>query len=145
MAKEMDVTAKLTREMRFNVKTGSGYEIDLDMAADEGGEGSGPQPMEMLLVGLAGCAGMSNLLILRKRKQDVRSYEIRIHGERADLHPQVFTEITVEHIITGSEIKPEIVERAMKMTEQKYCGASVMLEKTARINHRYRLIKFDEM
>jgi putative redox protein len=143
MAKEMDVTAKLTREMRFNVKTGSGYEIDLDMADGEGGEGTGPQPMEMLLVGLAGCAGMSNLLILRKRKQDVRAYEIRIHGERADLHPQVFTEITVEHIITGREIKPEIVERAMKMTEQKYCGASVMLEKTARMSHRYRLIHLD--
>jgi putative redox protein len=144
MAKEMDVVARLEGGMRFQVETGSGHQVRLDMAADEGGEGAGPQPMEMLLVGLAGCAGMSNLLILRKRKQDVRGYELRLHGERADLHPQVFIEITVEHIITGKGIKPEIVERAMRMTEQKYCGASVMLEKTARIRHTYRIIEADE-
>jgi putative redox protein len=140
MAKELDVNAKLAGGMRFDVETGSGYTISLDMAAGEGGDGSAPQPMEMLLVGLAGCAGMSNLLILRKRKQDVRDYAIRIHGERAAMHPQVFTEIAVEHVITGKDIKPEVVERAMLMTEQKYCGASVMLEKTAHITHTYQLI-----
>ncbi len=143
MAKQMDVSAKLAGGMRFDVETGSGYTMRLDMAAGEGGAGAGPQPMEMLLVGLAGCAGMSNLLILRKRKQDVRAYEIHIHGERAGAHPQVFTEITVEHIITGGQIKPEVVERAMLMTEQKYCGASVMLEKTARISHTYRIIEVE--
>lgn len=140
MAKEMDISARLTGGMRFDVETGSGYTLRLDMAEGEGGEGAGPQPMEMLLVGLAGCAGMSNLLILRKRKQDIRDYEIRIHGERAASHPQVFTEITVEHVLTGKEIKPEVVERAMQMTEQKYCGASVMLEKTAHISHTYRIV-----
>lgn len=141
MTKEMDVVARLESKMRFHVETGSGYQIRLDMAESEGGEGTGPQPMEMLLVGLAGCAGMSNLLILRKRKQDIRGYEIRIHGERADVHPQVFLDITVEHLITGREVKPEFVERAMRMTEQKYCGASVMLEKTARIRHTWRIIE----
>lgn len=141
MAKEIDMVARLASGMHFQVMTEKGYQIDLDMADDEGGEEQGPQPMEMLLVGLAGCAGMSNLLILRKRKQDVRQYEIRIHGERADLHPQVFIEITVEHLVTGKGIKPEIMERAMKMTEQKYCGASVMLAKTARIYQTYRLIE----
>ena len=141
MAKELDVSAHLASGMRFDVETGSGYTVRLDMAVGEGGEGAGPQPMEMLLVGLAGCTGMSTLLILRKRKQDVREYEIKIHGERAELHPQVFTEITVEHVITGKALKPEIVERALLMTEQKYCGASVMLEKTARIHHTYRLVE----
>ena len=140
MAKEMSVSAQLAGGMRFDVETGSGYTIRLDMAAGEGGAGAGPQPMEMLLVGLAGCAGMSNLLILRKRKQDVRAYEIHIHGRRAESHPQIFTEIIVEHVITGKDIKPEIVERALLMTEQKYCGASVMLEKTARISHTYRIV-----
>lgn len=143
MTKELDIAAKLAGGMRFDVKTGSGYEIRLDMAKGEGGEGAGPQPMEMLLVGLAGCAGMSTLLILRKRRQDVRSYEIRIHGERAELHPQVFTEITVEHVITGKALKPEVVERALLMTEQKYCGASVMLEKTAHICHTYRIVEIE--
>jgi putative redox protein len=141
MTREMDVVAHLEQGMRLNVETGSGYQIRLDMAEGEGGEGTGPQPMEMLLVGLAGCAGMSNLLILRKRKQDIQHYEIRVHGERAQTHPQVFLSITVEHVITGTAIKPEIVERALKMTEEKYCGASVMLEKTAQIRHSYRLIE----
>ncbi|MEO7021643.1 MAG: OsmC family protein [Ktedonobacteraceae bacterium] len=143
MTKELDVSAKLAGGMRFDVETGSGYEIRLDMAAGAGGEGTGPQPMEMLLVGLAGCAGMSTLLILRKRKQDVRDYAIKIHGERAEVHPQVFTEITVEHIITGKALKPEIIERALLMTEQKYCGASVMLEKTAHIRHTYRIVEVE--
>ena|SRR5260370_42275093 len=141
MAKELDVSASLAGGMRFDVETGSGYELRLDMAAGEGGEGAGPQPMEMLLVGLAGCAGMSTLLILRKRKQDVRDYALRIHGKRAEVHPQVFTEITVEHVITGKGMKPEVVERALLMTEEKYCGASVMLEKTAHISHTYRIVE----
>ena len=141
MTNVMDVSAKLTSGMSFTIETSSGYEIRLDMATGEGGESRGPQPMEMLLVSLAGCIGMSNLLILRKRKQDIQNYEIRIHGERADLHPQIFTDITVEHIITGQAVKPEVVERAMRMSEQKYCGVSVMLGKTARISHRYRLVQ----
>lgn len=143
MAKEMDVTARLVEGMRFDVETGSGSTIHLDMARDEGGAGVGAQPMEMLLVGLAGCAGMSNLLILRNRKQDVRNYEIHIHGTRAGSHPQVFTEITVEHVITGREIKSAVVERAILLTEQKFCGASVMLEKMARISHTYRIIALE--
>lgn len=143
MAKELDVRARLTGGMRFDVETGSGYEIRLDMATGTGGEGAGPQPMEMLLTGLAGCAGMSTLIILRKRKQDVRDYEIKVHGERAELHPQVFTDITVEHVITGKALKAEVVERALLMTEEKYCGASVMLGKTARIHHTYRLIEVE--
>src|SRR5579875_944130 len=131
MAKHMDINARLAGGMRF------------DMATGEGGEGAGPQPMEMLLVGLAGCAGMSNLLILRKRKQDVSDYEIRVHGERAEAHPQVFTEITVEHVITGRQIKPEMVEQAMLLTEQKYCGASAMLEKAAHISHIYKIVEVE--
>ncbi|HEU5378125.1 MAG TPA: OsmC family protein [Ktedonobacteraceae bacterium] len=141
MAKELDLTAKLMGGMRFHVETKSGHGIDLDMAPGEGGSGAGPQPMEMLLVGLAGCSGMSTLLILRKRKQDVRDYKITIHGERAELHPQVFTEITIEHEITGKALKPEVIERALLMTEQKYCGASIMLEKTAHLKHTYKIVE----
>lgn len=141
--REMDVTASLVGGMRFEVQTGSGHEIHLDMAVDEAGEGAGPQPMEMLLVGLAGCAGMSTLLILRKRKQDVRDYTLRIHGERAEHHPQVFMKIIVEHVITGKGVKAEVVERALLMTEQKYCGVSIMLEETAHISHIYRIIEVE--
>jgi putative redox protein len=140
MTKELNVTAKLTDGMHFAVETGSGYGVDLDMAVGSGGEGLGSQPMEMLLVGLAGCAGMSNLLILRKRRQDVRNYEIHIHGIRTETFPQVFTEIYVEHVITGKDLSEKVVERAMSMTEQKYCSANVMLEKTANIRHIYKII-----
>jgi putative redox protein len=140
MTQQLDVSAQLAGGMRFEVETGSGYALRLDMAREEGGEGAGAQPMEMLLVGLAGCAGMSNLLLLRRRGQDVHSYEIRIHGVRAGAHPQVFTQITVEHLISGVQIRPEEVERALRLTEQKYCGASAMLEQKARISHTWRLI-----
>jgi len=142
VAKEMMALARLDSGMRFEVKTGSGHTIPLDMAeGGEEGENAGARPMEMLLVGLAGCGGMSILLILRKRRQDVTGYELRVHGTRAEKHPQVFEEITVEHVFTGRGLQAEVVERAIRMTEEKYCGVSVMLEKMARIQHSYRIVE----
>lgn len=142
MTKEMMAQARLEGGMRFEVQTGSGHTILLDMAeGEEEGENAGPRPMEMLLVGLAGCAGMSILLILRKRRQEVTSYELRIHGTRAEKHPQVFEEITVDHVFTGRGLQAEVMERALRMTEEKYCGVSVMLEKMARIQHSYRIVE----
>lgn len=143
MVRQMAVTARLAGGMRFTVETGSGFALQLDMADGEGGDGAGAQSMEMLLVGLAGCAGMSNLLLLRRRGQDVQGYEIHIHGTRAAAHPQVFSAITVEHVLIGGRVRPEEVERALRLTEQKYCGASAMLEQTAHISHTWRVVPVD--
>ena len=135
------VRATLETGMRFDVETGSGHHILLDAAEHNGGQNTGPQPMELLLVGLAGCAGMDIIAILRKKRQDITAYEIRIHGERTEEYPRVFVEITVEHIFTGHAVHSEAVERAIQLTEERYCGASAILGKTATLTHTFRLIE----
>jgi putative redox protein len=144
MANEMTVRATLETGMRFDVETGSGHHIILDAAEQNGGEDSGPRPMEMLLVALASCSGMDIITILRKKRQDITGYELRVHGERTEVHPKIFVDITVEHIFTGRNIRPEAVERAIELTEERYCGASAMLGKTAILKHTFILFEEGE-
>jgi putative redox protein len=141
MTDAMNVRATLETGMRFDVETGSGHHVILDAAENNGGQDTGPRPMEMLLVALASCAGMDIISILRKKRQEISAYELRVHGLRAEEHPKVFVEITVEHIFTGHNIKPEAVERAIQLTEDRYCGASAMLGKAATIKNTFRIIE----
>jgi len=141
MANDMTVRGVLEDGMRFDIETGSGHHIILDAAEHNGGQDAGPRPMEMLLMALAGCAGMDIMAILRKKRQNVSAYEIRVRGARVEEYPKVFVKITVEHIFTGHALRPEAVQRAIDLTEEKYCGASAMLGKTATITHTYRLIE----
>ncbi len=97
--------------------------------------------MEMLLVGLAGCTGMDVLSILRKKRQRVTAFEVRVQGVRAETHPMVFEDITIEYIITGYDVQPEAVERSIELSMTRYCGASATLGKTARIKHKYCIIE----
>ena len=140
MTDAMTVRATLETGMRFDVETGSGHHVILDAAEHNGGQDSGPRPMEMLLVALASCSGMDIITILRKKRQEITAYELRVHGMRAEEHPKVFLDITVEHIFTGHNIRPEAVERAIELTEERYCGASAMLGKTATMTHTFSII-----
>lgn len=141
MANEMSVQAVLKAGMCFDVMTGSGHHMLLDAAEHNGGQDRGPRPMEMLLVALASCAGMDILSILRKKRQDIKAYEVRVHGDRTEEHPRIFVEITVEHIFTGHALQSEAVKRAIDLTEARYCGASAMLGKTAKLMHTFRIIE----
>ncbi|SRR6266566_53378 len=141
MANDMTVRATLETGMRFDVETGSGHHVILDAAEHNGGQNSGPQPMEMLLVALAGCSGMDILTILRKKRQDITGYELRIHGMRSEEHPKVYLDIILEHVFSGHNIRLEAVERAIELTEERYCGASAMLGKTATIGHTFSIIE----
>src|SRR6266571_9181520 len=140
MAEQMAVQARLGPGMRFDVVAGSDHHVTLD-AALPGGQNAGFRPMEMLLVGLAGCTGMDVISILRKKRQEVTAYEVHVQGVRAKEHPMVFVEITVEHVITGHHIQPEAVARAIELSETRYCGASAMLGKVAWLTHTYRIIE----
>lgn len=141
MANDMTVQAVLQKGMSFDVKTGSGHHILLDASEQNGGGDSGPRPMEMLLVALASCAGMDILSILRKKRQDITGYEVNVFGERTEEHPRVFTNITVEHVFTGRAIKPDAVQRAIDLTEERYCGASAMLRTAAQLIHTFRIVE----
>ena len=141
MANDMSVRAMLQEGMCFDVETGSGHHLLLDAAEHNGGQDKGPRPMEMLLVALATCSGMDILAILRKKRQNITAYEVRVLGERTEDHPKIFVEIAVEHIFTGHAIRPEAVQRAIELTEERYCGASAMLGKTAKLTHTFRVVE----
>ncbi|GAC1368250.1 MAG: OsmC family protein [Ktedonobacteraceae bacterium] len=135
MADEVEVRAVLTGEMRFAIDTDSGHKIVVD--SEE--ENAGARPMELLLVALAGCSGMDIITILRKKRQDITSYELKIHGSRAQEHPKVYKQITVEHILSGHNIQPAAVQRAIQLSEEKYCGVGNILDKTAIITHTFTI------
>jgi putative redox protein len=100
---------------------------------------AGTSPMELLLLGLAGCTGMDVISILRKKQQDVTGMEIQIGGLRADEHPKVYTDITVHFVITGHSVKSEAIERAIELSRDKYCGASATLKHTAAMTYTYEI------
>lgn len=144
MGEIMTVQTRLKEDMAFVAEAGSGHSVMLDAAEHGGGHDEGFRPMEMLLVGLSGCTGMDVISILRKKHQDVTAYEVRVRGERAEDHPMVFTDVTVEHIITGHNVSEEAVARAIELSETKYCGAGATISKTARLKHTYRIIESEE-
>ena len=144
MAETMTVQSRLAAGMRFEVEAGSGHHVTLDAAEHSGGHNEGFIPMEMLLVGLAGCTGMDVISILRKKRQQVTGYEVHVSGIRAEDNPMVFVEITVEHIVTGHHIQPEAVERAIQLSKERYCGAGAMLGKVAHLTHTFRIVEAAE-
>jgi putative redox protein len=144
MAEQMTALVKLETGMQFDAESGSGHHITLDAAEHGGGQNAGFRPMELLLVGLGGCTGMDVISILRKKRQQVTGYEVQVSGIRAEAHPMVFVEITVEHIVTGHQIQPEAVERAIQLSKERYCGAGAMLGKVAHLTHTFRIVEATE-
>lgn len=141
MAKELDATVTLRAGMAFSATSGSGHELMLDTGVDSGGQNQGPTPMELLLMGTAGCTAMDVISILRKKRQDVTGYQVRIHGIRAPTEPNVFTDITLEHIITGRNVSEAAVARAIELSVTKYCSAYIMMSKTAQMTVTHRILE----
>lgn len=140
MALGLDGRIELIDGMAFRGESGSGHAIVMDSAAAHGGQDRGARPMEVVLLALGGCTGMDVISILRKMRQDVTAYEVRVHGERTEEQPTVFTEIIVEHVVRGRGVERERVRRAVELSATRYCPVSAMLSKTARVEERYRVI-----
>lgn len=122
--------------MSFIGISGSGFSIPIDTTKEHGGADEGPSPMELVLIGLGGCTAMDVISILIKKRQEVTNFEILLHADRASDHPKVFTDITVEYVVTGHQVDKAAVERAVELSETKYCSASAMLSKTAKIHSK---------
>jgi putative redox protein len=135
MAKETNVQANLVVGNQFTVETSAEHTIVLDAPENIDDLKAGPSPIEMLLSALAGCAGISMISILRKMRQEITAYKINVHGIQTSQYPQVFTEITVEHFFTGHALQADVIERAIMLTEKRYCSVSAMLAQTAQITH----------
>ncbi len=134
-------TVRWVEGMEFEAATGSDHRVTMDAGTGDGGKNHGASPMELLLVGMAGCTGMDVVDILRKKRQQVNGLEVRIEGTRAETHPMVYTDIELVYVVRGKDISTKAVEDAIHLSETKYCGAGAMLGKTAKINSRYELVQ----
>jgi putative redox protein len=127
--------------MSFIAETGSGHLVAMDGAPEAGGRNLAPRPMELLLAGAGGCTSFDVIMILRKGRQDIVDCAVKISAERAADDPKIFTRIDMHFTVTGRNLKPEAVERAIKLSAEKYCSASIMLGKTAAIPHTWEIVE----
>jgi putative redox protein len=132
----MTTEAKVTwvEDRRF-VGQASGHALVVDASAAK----LGPGPMELVLIGLAGCTAYDVVQILEKKRQPVAGLEVKASAERAEEPPRVYTEIQIEYLIRGRDVSPKAVEDAIRLSTEKYCSASKMLDKTAQISTKYRI------
>jgi putative redox protein len=137
----MQVRVKWIEDVCFMAETGSGHALVMDGAAEGGGRNLGPRPMETVLAGAGGCTAYDVVSILRKARQPVKHCEVRIDAERAAEDPKVFTRIHMHFVVTGTGVTKAHVERAIHLSAEKYCSASIMLGKTAAITHDYELVE----
>ena len=127
--------------MAFAAETGSGHLLMMDGAADGGGRNLAPRPMETVLAGTGGCTAYDVVLILKRGRHDVRGCQVRLTSERAAVDPKVFTRIHMHFAVTGVGVPAAAVERAVKLSHEKYCSASIMLAHTAEITTSFEVLE----
>lgn len=136
----MQSRVKWLDHMTFVAESGSGHSVVMDGSPEHGGRNLGVRPMEMVLMGLGGCTAFDVMLILQKSRQAVTDCEIELKAARADEIPAVFTEITAHFKVYGHNLSEKQVSRAVSLSSEKYCSASKMLEKTAKITVTYEIL-----
>ncbi|WP_028452157.1 OsmC family protein [Chitinilyticum aquatile] len=139
----MKVRLKWVEEVSFLAQSESGHAVLMDGPPEGGGRNLGPRPMEMLLMGAAGCSTYDVIHILKKGRADVRDCVVEVEADRADTEPKVFTRIHLHFIVKGKGLKPEQVERAIRLSAEKYCSATIMLAKTAEVTHDFEVLEAD--
>ncbi len=133
------VKVKWIDGLRFVAKDSAGHSIVMDASKQSGGEGSGFSPMQLLLIALGGCTGMDVVHIMRKQRQQVNGLEVLVSGKRVEKPPQVYKNIRVEYKIKGKDIKENAVQRAIQLSEDKYCSVGAMLRAKAKVTSNYAI------
>lgn len=138
----MDCTVRWSGEgMSFLAETGSNHLLTMDGAPDGGGRNLAPRPMETLLAGAGGCTAYDVVVILKKNGQDITGCEVRLEAERAATDPKVFTKIHYRFRVRGRNLKHNLVEQAVRLSHEKYCSATAMLEKTATVTKELEIVE----
>ncbi|GAW86566.1 putative redox protein [Bathymodiolus platifrons methanotrophic gill symbiont] len=137
----MEVRVKWVDGMMFLGESESGHAVVLDGPPEIGGKNMGVRPMEMLLIGMGGCTSIDVMQILQKGRQNITDCVAEITAERVDTIPKVFSKIHVHFVITGKDLKEAVVARAVKLSAEKYCSASIMLEKAVEISHDFEIVE----
>lgn len=136
----MKARVKWLDNMSFVGESGSGHSVVMDGPPEAGGRNLGVRPMEMLLLGMGGCSAFDVVMILQKQRQPVEDCEVEISAERADTTPKVFTKIHMHFIVKGRDLQPAKVERAIKLSAEKYCSASIMMGQVAEVTHDHEVV-----
>lgn len=136
----MHARIKWVEKALFLGESGSGHAVVMDGPPDAGGQNLGVRPMEMLLLGVGGCSSFDVVHILRKGRHDIRGCEAHLDADRADSDPKVFTRIHIHFVVTGKDLTEAAVERAVRLSAEKYCSASIMLGQTAAITHDFEIV-----
>ena len=131
------LTQPLRNQRQFVAETGTGHHLLLDDAAG----GTGAKPIELVAVALAGCTAFDVINILRKKRQQVTGYEVRVEAEQVDEPPQVFNRVRIRHLIRGYDVDPGAVEAAIRLSEEKYCSVGAMVRKTAEFETAYEIAR----
>ncbi|RKZ87906.1 MAG: OsmC family protein [Gammaproteobacteria bacterium] len=139
----MKARVKWIEDLMFLGESGSGHTVVMDGPKKLGGHDTAIRPMELLLLGMGGCTSFDMVQIMKKARQDIRDCVVEIDSERSDEIPQVFTKIHVHYKVTGKNLKETQVKRAVVLSTERYCSASIMLGKTAEITHDYEIINVD--
>lgn len=127
--------------MSFVAETGSGHAFVMDGAPEAGGRNLAPRPMETVLAGTGGCSAFDVVMILKKGRQAVTACDVKLSAERAESDPKVFTKIHFHYRVKGHQLKPEAVARAIELSKEKYCSASIMLAKSAEITADFEIVE----
>jgi putative redox protein len=136
----MECTVRWGDGMSFVAETGSGHLVTMDGAPDGGGRNLAPRPMETVLAGAGGCTAYDVVVILKKNNQDVDACEVKLSAERASADPKVFTRIHYQFTVRGRNLKHNLVEQAVRLSHEKYCSATAILEKTAQITRDLEIV-----
>lgn len=138
----MKASVVLDHGMSFLATANSGFTIHMDASPAAGGNHNGPRPLELMLMSLGGCTAMDVISILRKKRQQVSAFEVQLQADRASDHPHVFTEIVINFVVRGRDIKPAAVARAIELSRDKYCPAWAMLkESVENIEHSFEIVE----
>ena len=137
----MKARVKWVEQVSFLGESESGHGVLMDGAPSSGGRNLGPRPMEMLLMGAGGCTSFDVVTILKKGRQDITDCYVELEAERADSAPKVFTRIHMHFVVKGRNVKVEAVEKAIRLSAEKYCSASIMLGATAKITHDFEVVQ----
>ncbi|OQX61623.1 MAG: osmotically inducible protein OsmC [Anaerolineaceae bacterium 4572_5.1] len=135
----MDAKVIWDHGMTFSGMADTGFSVPLGASPKVGGEDDGFRPMELMAVSLAGCTAMDVISILRKKRQDVTGYEVKVHADQADQHPHVFTHAVIEYFVTGHNVDEAAVIRAIELSAKRYCPAQGMLDKVMEIDLHYEI------
>jgi len=137
----MDVQVTWQQGLSFNAKADSGFEVQLGASREVGGDEDGFRPLELMAISLAGCTAMDVVSILSKKRQDVTSFNVHVHADRADEHPKVFTSTTITYVISGHGVDEAALIRALELSATKYCPAQAMLAKVVPMQLKYEIFE----